>query len=317
MGKSKIDYINEAIRNQGRFYNGPKSLFKYRPFDSYTFDMLENDYVYLCPAKRLDDETECDTSLDLNRLMDLETNNLKRECVDQIIEMIKPYVSQENYQLVKSKIYSITNSDGTVKPNFMLDVAMELQELLPKGFNIAPFVNWIVNVPERLDNPTVKPQMERLISIGINAKDEIGICSLCESPDVDDMWNDYADKDSGYCIEYDVSGYEFNKCVFPVVYDDNRETNLIIQLVANFIGQMITGMSNGEIQADQSQFIRLFLTKNTEWQHQKEWRLIGEADGKPMAPKIKRIYIGKRAKEESRKKLKEYCERHSIEIVER
>ena len=59
---------------------------------------------------------------------------------------------------------------------------------------------------------------------------------MCESPDVDDMWNDYANKESGYCIEYDVLDYEFNECIFPVVYDDNRETNLIIQLVANFIG---------------------------------------------------------------------------------
>lgn len=317
MSKSKIDYINEAIRNKGMFYRGPKSLFKYRPFNSYSFDMLENNYVYLYPAKRLDDKTECDTSLDFSRLMDLETNNLKRECVDQIIGMIKPFVLPENYELVKSKIYSITKSDGTVKPNFMVDVAMELQKLLPKGFNIALLVNWIINVPEKLDDSSIKPQMERLISIGINAKEQIGICSLCESPDVDDMWNDYANKESGYCIEYDVLDYEFNECIFPVVYDDNRETNLIIQLVANFIGQMITGMSNGEIQADQSQFIRLFLTKNTEWQHQKEWRLIGEANGKPRAPKIKRIYIGKQAQKENREKLKEYCERHSIEIVER
>lgn len=42
--------------------------------------------------------------------MDLETNNLKRECVEQIIKMIKPYTSEENYELVKSKIYSIMNS---------------------------------------------------------------------------------------------------------------------------------------------------------------------------------------------------------------
>lgn len=317
MSKSKIDYINEVIRTKGRFYHGPKSLFKYRPFDSYTFDMLENNYVYLCPAKRLDDKTECDTSLDFNRLMDLERNNLKRECVDQIIEMIKPYVSQENYELVKSKIYSITKSDSTVKPNFMLDVAMELQELLPKGFNIVPLVNWIINIPEKMDDSSIKPQMECLISIGINAKEQIGICSLCESPDVDDMWNDYADKESGYCIEYDVSDYEFNECIFPVVYDNNRETNLIIQLVANFIGQMITGMSNGEIQADQSQFIRLFLTKNTEWQHQKEWRLIGEADGKPRAPKIKRIYLGKEVDSNNRIKIQGFCRKYSTELVEK
>lgn len=34
-----------------------------------------------------------------------------------------------------------------------------------------------------------------------------------------------------------------------------------MQLVGSFIGQMITGFSNDQIQADSSNFIRLFLTK--------------------------------------------------------
>ena len=44
---------------------------------------------------------------------------------------------------------------------------------------------------------------------------------------------------------------------------NERETNIIMQLVGSFIGQMITGFSNGQIQADSSHFIRLFLTKYT------------------------------------------------------
>lgn len=317
MSNEKIDYLNSVTRDKDRIYRGPKSLFKYRSFDSFAFDMLEKDYVYLCPAKNLDDKTECDTSLDFDRLMDLETNNLKRECVKQIIEMIKPYTSEENYELAKSKIHSIMNPNGTVKPNFMLDVYMELKDLVPEGVDLAPFVNWIVGIPEKLDDPSIRPQVEKLVTLGISAKEKIGICSLCESSNVDDMWNDYADKEKGYCIEYDVSDYELNKDIFPVVYDDNRETNLIIQLVANFIGQMITGFSNGEIQAYQSQFIRLFLTKNTQWKHQKEWRLIGDAGSKPKAPRIKRIYLGKRIADENKERIKRFCVKRSIDIVER
>lgn len=317
MSNDKIDYLNSVIRSNGRIYQGPKSLFKYRPFDSFAFDMLEKDYVYLCPAKNLDDKTECDTSLDFERLMDLETNNLKRECVEQIIQTIRPYTTEENYELAKSKIYSIMNPNGTVKPNYMLDVYMELKDLVPEEIDLAPFVNWIVGIPEKLDDPSIKPQMEKLIFLGISAKEKIGICSLCESSNVDDMWNDYADKEKGYCLEYDVSGYELNNGIFPVIYDNNRETNLIIQLVANFIGQMITGFSNGEIQADQSQFIRLFLTKNAQWKHQKEWRLIGEAGSKPKAPRIKRIYLGKQIANENKERIKTFCVKQSIDIVER
>ena len=46
-----------------------------------------------------------------------------------------------------------------------------------------------------------------------------------------------------------------------VIYDDNRKTNIIVQLVGSFIGQMIIGMSDGQIFADATHFIRLFLTK--------------------------------------------------------
>ena len=77
---------------------------------------------------------------------------------------------------------------------------------------------------------------------------------------------------------------------------------------------MITGVSNGEIRADQSQFIRLFLTKNTEWKNQKEWRLIGEAGSKPKAPRIKRIYLGKQITGENKERIKEFCAKNSIEI---
>lgn len=66
-----------------------------------------------------------------------------------------------------------------------------------------------------------------------------------------------------------------------------------MQLVGSFIGQMITGFSNDQIQADSSHFIRLFLTKYKRWEYQKEWRLTGKANDKMKAPKIKAIYLAR------------------------
>lgn len=199
----------------------------------------------------------------------------------------------------------IMNSNGTVKPNYMLDLSFELEKLAP-GINIAPLVNWIVGIPEKLDNPTIRPQMEKLIRMALNSKKEIVICSLCESSNINTMWgNYYAKDDTGYCVEYDVSNYEHNKEIFPVGYTDDRNTNIIVQLVGNFIGQMICGFSNGQINSDRSQFIRLFLTKNTEWEYQREWRLIGVASDKVKAPFIKAIYLGKNVSKRKRKKIRE------------
>ena len=157
----KISLLNK-IMEEG--YCGPTSLFKYRPFDKYTFDMLENNYLFLCAAENLDDKRECETTIDINRYIDVITNNAKTEAVNQIIEMIKPHTSNENYEMVKAKIHSISRNNGTVKPNFLLDIIFDIEKMVP-NYDIAPFVNWIVGIPEKLDDPIIKPQLETLKKI--------------------------------------------------------------------------------------------------------------------------------------------------------
>ena len=268
---NKIDYLNSVINTKEEIkYSGPAILYKYKPFNQYTFDMLEKNYLYLCPAKDLDDESECNTSLDFYRLMDLETNNLKRECVDQIIQMmIKPYTSPENYERLVAMVKRITKPDGTIRPNYMMEIVPELQKLVP-SIDIAPFVNYIIAIPDMLNEPSIKPQLEKLLSYGVYSKERVGICSLSESKDIDEMWNNYyAEDETGCCIAYDVSDYPFNQSIFPVVYEDTRETNIIIQLASNFIGQLISDFSNGQIKSDITQYLRLFLTKNTQWKYRR------------------------------------------------
>ena len=316
---NKIDYLNSVINTKEEIkYSGPAILYKYKPFNQYTFDMLEKNYLYLCPAKDLDDESECNTSLDFYRLMDLETNNLKRECVDQIIQMmIKPYTSPENYERLVAMVKRITKPDGTIRPNYMMEIVPELQKLVP-SIDIAPFVNYIIAIPDMLNQPSIKPQLEKLLSYGVYSKERVGICSLSESKDIDEMWNNYyAEDETGCCIAYDVSDYPFNQSIFPVVYEDTRETNIIIQLASNFIGQLISDFSNGQIKSDITQYLRLFLTKNTQWKYQREWRLIGDAGEKPIAPKIIAIYLGKNVSKENKIKMMEYCKRMDIKLIER
>lgn len=301
--EEKITYLNTFFNNSKTFrYGGPKRLFKYRPFDKFAFDMLENEYLYLCPAKSEDDETECDVSFDVQDYYDVKTGALNIRCIDQIIEFIRPYSTEENYQKAKALIYGTIGNNELVRPNFMLDAYFTLQELVPE-IDVAPVVNWLVKIPEKLDDPQISSQIEKLFSIGATAKEEVGICSLCESPFDDEMWKNYADNETGYCVEYDMADYEFSGGVFPVIYSDERQTNIVIQILGNFIGQMIYGASGGQINADKSQFIRLFLTKNTKWAYQNEWRLLGDANVKMKAPKIKAIYLGKNCTEENRQKI--------------
>lgn len=61
-----LQYLSEIVKsNFKNEYNGPIILYKYRPFDEHTFEILENDYIFLCPAEKEDDETECLTTTNL------------------------------------------------------------------------------------------------------------------------------------------------------------------------------------------------------------------------------------------------------------
>jgi len=310
----QIEYLNNIIANKKNVYSGPKKLYKYRPFDEYTFDMLKNNYLYLCPAENLDDETECVTEIDLNQIYDFETNNLKRECVELIIDLIKPYTSSDNYELISQRIHQIMNPNGTVKPNYMLDLHLEFQNMFPK-IDTAPFVNFIVNIPKILDQESVRSNNEHLIEMALNARKEIGVCSLCEFNDLNDMWKNYAGKHSGYCIEFSIDDYEFNDCILPVVYNDERKYNIVTELLSTNIMQMIEGFTNGEIKTEKSQFLRLFLSKHKKWSYQKEWRLIGGAGEKPRAPKIKAIYLGKNILKDNYDEMVRYCKCNNIPLI--
>lgn len=108
-------------------------------------------------------------------------------------------------------------------------------------------------------------------------------------------------------VEY-MANYLQSSLYWMQVEDKSSGTgqpNIIMQLVGSFIGQIITSFSNGQIQADSSHFIRLFLTKYKKWEYQKEWRLIGKA-----------IYLGKNINNINKQKMVEYVEKRIIDIIQ-
>jgi len=307
--KNEIDFINAKMNRQN--VTTPQFLYKYRPFDEHTFDMLDNGYVYLCPAERLDDPSECKVDFSVQDLYDIATDQLKFKCVESLLELVKPYTSEDNFRQVQEIVYRTLTPTGLVRRNYLLEASFALQELAPE-MDIAPLINFLGNIPEKLDEPKIQKNIEKLFSLAYNAKQEMGICSLSTLKNFDEMWRNYADDSKGYCIEYDTRNYENLYALYPVVYQDNRESNIVTSILSAFIGEMIFGMSNGQIAADKSQFIRLFLTKDLVWSYQKEWRLLGDANQKLSAPSVNAIYLGKNMPEQDKQQMIDYCKSHDI-----
>ena len=292
----------------------PQFLYKYKPYDGYTLDMLENEYVYLCLAENLDDPSECRVDFSVQDFYDLKTNQLTFRGLDMLLSFIKPYATKENFQQVKNIVAHTLMPQGTARKHFLLDAYCEIQDLVP-NIDIAPLINWLGSIPERLNDPQIRLQFIKLFSLARNARRDMGICSLSELQNSDEMWQNYADNSKGYCIEYDMRGYENNDALYPVVYQDNREINIVSNILASFIGEMIFGMTNGQIVADKSQFIRLFLTKDLIWAYQKEWRLLGDANQKLPAPSIHTIFLGKNMSKRDKQQMIDYCKAHNISYM--
>lgn len=306
-----IDFINERFNKKDVAV--PQFLYKYRPFDEHTYDMLSNNYVYLCPAEKLDDPSECKVDFSYKDFCDLKTNHLTLMGVEMILSYIKPYTTEKNFQYIRSIVARTLMPQGTVRKHFLLDASSEIQKLVP-DIDVFPLINCLCYIPDKLNNPKMRDKFSELVSMAYGARKGMGICSLSELNNSEKMWNDYADGAKGYCIEYNMQKYENEILLYPVVYQDDRETNIVMNILGSVIGQMIYGISYGQIAADKSQFARLFLTKDLIWSYQKEWRLLGDANEKLPAPTINAIYLGKNIAEEDRKQITQYCVQHNIEV---
>lgn len=258
----ELNYINSKM--SGKEPESPQFLYKYRPFDKFTFDMLDKGYVYLCPANLLDDPSECTVDFSYNDIYDVESGLVKFKMVDMILELIRPFTSEENYRRVIDIVRRITTPDGLIKRNYLLDASFEMQELAP-DFDMAPIVNLLGSLPERLDEPKTKVSVENMLELAYMAREGMGICSLSELKNSEEMWQNYASNSTGYCIEYDMRQYIHLPLLYPVLYNDTRQSNVLLNLLASFIGELLVTLSGKQLNADRSQYVQLFLTKDTKW----------------------------------------------------
>ena len=149
----EIEFINN--RMSGKKVETPQFLYKYRPFDEFAFDMLEKGYVYLCPAEKLDDPSECKSEISINDFYDVQGNGLKFKSIDLILGMVRPYTTAENYNRIKEVISRCITQTGLVKRNILLDISFEIQNIIPE-MDVAPLVNYLGNIPEELNDSQLK-----------------------------------------------------------------------------------------------------------------------------------------------------------------
>lgn len=309
----KSNCLNKFITtNNNQINTGPKYLYKYRPFDQHTFDMIENHYVFLCAANVLDDPSECVVTTDINKYYDDQENKLSYNVIDALLQFIRPFTSEDNYLQVNNMLNNLYKQSINYD-DFMCKFSDQITKISVE-IDISFLLEFVENISTKINESALKESLKKIILSLLDAREKVGVCSLAESNDIEDMWINYASNYSGYCIEYDMDGFEYNDVLLPVIYENQKETNIVISLVKNILGQFIHTLSNEQLSIDRNQIIKLLTTKDLKWAYQKEWRLVGDADFKLKAPKINRIIIGSNVEENFKSKMIEICRELKIEV---
>lgn len=283
----------------------PKILYKYMSFKDYTVEMIKDNYLYLSPAKLMDDQFDCSLNFDVDYYL----NHREDEIMPVFLEWLKKYAKQKADPKVKKYIdsmFTLYYHDGTIKK----DKAKHFLLSKVKGINSSKIDGFLELLNEKLNelfsNNTFVNSCEKILEALIKQKENTGLCSLTETNMSQIMWQIYSNKYEGLCVEYDIESYlkdyiSNDEIILPVVYKKRKDFNPIKMEVKLILDMAISPNDIIKIQREfLEDYFKILSTKNTEWSFQKEWRIIGKPNKKVTMPKIKKIYLGKNIKPENK-----------------
>lgn len=126
--------------------------------------------------------------------------------------------------------------------------------------------------------------------------DMFAITCFSEKPDSILMWSHYANKHTGFCVEYDLAkctSLSAKMLLFPVIYTEERAT--IPMSLINF--EDPTHPKTADLDKFAPDFVVSLLTKSKIWDYENEWRIIefqsNLTDGHLLlSDMISKVYLG-------------------------
>ena len=126
--------------------------------------------------------------------------------------------------------------------------------------------------------------------------DMFAITCFSENPDSILMWSHYANKHTGFCVEYDLSkctSLSAKMLLFPVIYTEERAT--IPMSLINF--EDPTHLKTADLDKFAPDFVISLLTKSKIWDYENEWRIIefqsNLTDGHLLlSDMVSKVYLG-------------------------
>lgn len=290
----------------------PKILYKYRSFDKYTKEMLEEPYVFLAPVKNLDDPFDCLTNPGVN-VRSRNQDSVGLAMVDYVINTVCSLGNSKINKAEARKMVTECYRNGEFDEEKVLVASERFGKLSDVEKEI--LIGTLRNIDNTLETIIKDQSIIDLTNISINPGEKVGVCSLSTKRDNKVMWSLYGKRYEGYCVEYEIpndEGIRYNLC--PVIYKRNDDNNYIRKLVKLAIANCIRFISEGALNRGIGCMNELFCTKDTDWAYQDEWRLIGDANYHCKKLKVKAVYVGFKVSDNNLLKIKRIAKKKGFKV---
>ena len=145
----------------------------------------------------------------------------------------------------------------------------------------------------------------------------IGVTCFAERPDNVLMWSHYANKHTGFCVEYDFSklkSIEAKSMLFPVIYSKNRA----VLPLGLFDFSDIKNVKLVENSLPIPEIVEALLIKSEVWQYEEEWRIIcflkNFNEQKLVENMISKVYLGANINEENERLISELAKAKEVPV---
>lgn len=291
----------------------PIILYKYRPFDRYAFEMIEEGYAYLAPVKGLDDPFDCLNDFTINDFYNEKTHKITPKAVDFIIKLVCPKGIQNlSPKEVKKLALQCIKEDG-------IDYEKVPKVVTSNGImtrtEVEPLFAVLNTFNENFEGVIESAKLDGFAKSAMSPGDRVGICSLSEKRDNKVMWSLYGNNYEGYCIEYDIpKRQEVTPNLCPVIYTKRNNNRFIEKMIEYAMGAFMRAVTDGHLTGNIGASMELFCTKDTDWSYQTEWRLIANAGGRFPYLNIKAVYLGFKVKKSNESKMKKLAKEKGFSL---
>ena len=309
----------------------PKKLYRFRSFNENDLSAINNDYIWLSLASEFNDIKDSTIKYNFKsqkeKILDIYfdwypfilKNELKKK--NPKIDLSRLDVNRE---LIDEYRHSGFNKDGSYNKNKLRNYLLSRGV---KGKNFEILNHYLENLlaKENIEREAdklfenFKKKMEEL-------KDYYYVTCFTQTFKNDNLWETYAKKYTGFCIEYDLSRInesEKKRLLFdfaPMVYGNKKPVNFIELFNLAKMEYCEENFDKNLLEDMDVQFNLQARTKSKTYDHEKEWRFYQKKEDfktrKFHFPYISKIYLGKDIKARNKSRILAIANGNRIEVYQ-